>query len=168
MIKKIFRISAKAEEYLLCLMLTSMILLACTQIVLRTFFSTGLIWIDPLLRYLVLWSGFIGASMATYKGKHIALDVISYLVPEPIKTWLETLTSIFSMIVAALLTYASFLFIRDEYTYGGPGLFELPMWFWSAIFPLAFTLITIRFAMLAVNSFISLLPKSVTTAKGNK
>ncbi len=168
MIRKIFRISAKAEEWSLCIMLTSMILLACTQIVLRTFFSSGLLWIDPLLRYLVLWSGFIGASMATSRGKHIALDIISYLVPDPIKTWLATLTSIFSMIVAALLTYASFLFIRDEYTYGGPGLFELPTWFWSAIFPLAFTLITIRFGMLAINSFISLLPKSVTTAKAIK
>lgn len=165
MIKKIFRISAKAEEWLLCLMLTSMIMLACTQIVLRTFFSSGLLWIDPLLRYLVLWSGFIGASMATSKGKHIALDVISYLVPDPIKAWLETLTSVFSMIVAALLTYASFLFIRDEYIYGGSGLFELPTWFWSSIFPFAFTLITLRFGMLAINSFISLLPKSITSTK---
>ena len=46
------------EETFLCLLLFSMILLACVQIFLRFFFSGGFAWADPLLRYMVLWAGF--------------------------------------------------------------------------------------------------------------
>ncbi len=155
--QKFFLYLDKGEEWLLSLLLITMIVLACTQIVLRSVFSSGLLWIDPLLRYLVLWSGFLGAAMATSKGKHIALDVISYLVPYPAKTVLEGVANLFSMVVSGFLTWAAYLFIKDEYAYGGPGLLELPMWFWSAIFPIAFSVITLRFGSLAIQSFISLL-----------
>lgn len=151
-----FRYSAKVEEWALAFMLITMILLACLQILLRSVFSSGLLWIDPLLRYLVLWSGFLGAAMATSKGKHIALDIISYLVPEPIKTYLGIVTNIFSMIVSGFLTWAAYLFIRDEFQYGGSGLLELPTWVWSIIFPLAFLLITLRFGSLTVKSLVAI------------
>lgn len=143
---------AKAEEWFLGIMLLTMIILACTQIVLRSVFSSGLLWIDPLLRYLVLWSGMVGAAMATSKGKHIALDVVSYLAPPALKNWLSVLTNLFSTVVSAGLTYAGYLFIRDEYQYGGSGLLELPTWFWNAVFPLAFFFITLRFGMQTIKS----------------
>ena len=61
----------KLEEALLSILLTAMIVLACYQIGLRWFTSGGLPWIDPLLRYLVLWSGLLGAVLATAKDNHI-------------------------------------------------------------------------------------------------
>lgn len=152
MFDKFLKYSGKAEEWFLGLMLLTMVVLACTQIVLRSVFSSGLLWIDPFLRYLVLWSGMVGAAMATTKGKHIALDVISYLAPPVIQNWLSLLTNLFSTAVSGGLTYAAFLFIRDEYQYGGPGLLELPTWFWNAIFPLAFFIITLRFGMQTIRS----------------
>ena len=45
------------EEAFLCLLLFSMILLACVQIFLRIFYSSGILWADPLLRYMVIWVG---------------------------------------------------------------------------------------------------------------
>ena len=55
----------RVEEKMLCLLLAAMIVLACLQIFLRTAVSGGLLWIDPLLRYLVLWSGLLGAVAAS-------------------------------------------------------------------------------------------------------
>ena len=46
----------RAEDALLVLLLSTMILLAGTQIVLRNMLDTGVVWIDPLLRVMVLWS----------------------------------------------------------------------------------------------------------------
>ena len=63
----------RTEEIILTIFLTSLILLACYQIGLRWFTSGGLFWIDPLLRYLVLWSGLLGAVLATAKNNHISL-----------------------------------------------------------------------------------------------
>jgi TRAP-type C4-dicarboxylate transport system permease small subunit len=55
----------RVEKFLIVVMLSMMILVAFLQIVLRNAFSTGISWGDPLVRYLVLWVGFIGASLAT-------------------------------------------------------------------------------------------------------
>ena len=58
-------------------LLISMILLSSGQIVLRNFFDIGIIWIDPLLRVLVLWTALVGATVASRENKHIRIDLLS-------------------------------------------------------------------------------------------
>ena len=67
----------RVEQILVAALLTVMILLAFSQIVLRNFFATGIDWADSLVRYLVVWVGFVGAAIATKEGKHITIDVLS-------------------------------------------------------------------------------------------
>ncbi|TNF86538.1 MAG: TRAP transporter small permease subunit, partial [Gammaproteobacteria bacterium] len=67
----------RAEDALLVILLTAMIVLACTQILLRNFFDSGIVWIDPLLRVMVLWIGLVGATVATRHNKHIRIDLLS-------------------------------------------------------------------------------------------
>ena len=67
----------RAEDALLVLLLSAMIVLAATQIMLRNFFDSGFVWIDPLLRVLVLWLGLIGATVATRNNRHIRIDLLS-------------------------------------------------------------------------------------------
>ncbi len=132
---------------LLCLLFVAMIVLACLQIGLRTFFSGGLQWADPLLRYLVLWCGMLGAVVATREKKHIAIDVLGYLAPEQVKPWIELVVDIFSCLVAAVLTWAAVIFVRNEVLYGFSPLLSVPSWVWNLIFPTAFALITIHFLL---------------------
>lgn len=138
---------ARIEETILCLLLVAMIVLSCLQIVLRSLFDSGLLWADPLIQHLVLWSGLMGAAMATARGKHIAIDVINYLVPERMQTWVLLLNHLFSALTTSLLAYAAWLFLQSEIEYGVPGLLGLPSWGWNAIFPLAFAVIAIRYAL---------------------
>ena len=148
---------ARLEQGVLCLLLVAMIGLACLQIVLRSLFDSGLLWIDPLLRNMVLWSGLLGAAMATSRGSHIAIDLAGYLVPPRLQPLVRLLCQMFSTAAAGALTWASILFIKSGMSYGGPGLFKLPEWVWGLIFPLAFGLITLRYLRLAAVSAIGLL-----------
>ncbi len=68
---------SRLEQVFVTILLTMMILTAFFQIVLRNFFDTGISWGDSLVRYLVVWVGFIGAAIATKEGKHISIDVVS-------------------------------------------------------------------------------------------
>lgn len=138
------------EEVFLCLLLTSMIGLACLQILLRSAFSSGLMWADPLLRYMVLWAGLFGAAAATRHGKHIAIDVASFLLPKKLLPWLHIILNLFAFVVCGFLTYASILFIINEASYAGRGLLNIQSWIYNLAFPLAFALITIRFLVRAV------------------
>ena len=134
------------EETLLSLLLLGMILIACLQITLRSIFSSGLPWADPLLRYLVLWSGLIGAVVATRMGKHIAIDLISHLVPELLLHWLQVAIQFFSMAICLILTYASTIFVINEASYGGDQvILGLSSWQLNIIFPIAFGLISFPF-----------------------
>lgn len=148
----------------LCLLLTAMILIACLQITLRTFFSGGLLWIDPLLRYMVIWSGLLGAVVATREGKHIAIDFITYLVPPHTRKWFRIILHLFSLLVAAILTWAAITFIRNEAQFGTSTLLDIPSWAWNLIFPLAFGLIAFHFGVALAADIAALFGKSINQA----
>ncbi|MBD3163147.1 MAG: TRAP transporter small permease subunit, partial [Candidatus Eisenbacteria bacterium] len=59
-----------------------MILLSGLQVVLRNFFQIGLLWIDPLVRTLLLWVAFLGAFAAAGRARHIRIDVLGRLLPD--------------------------------------------------------------------------------------
>ena len=145
-------ILARIEEAFLCTLLTGMIVLACVQIFLRFFFSTGFVWADPLLRYLVLWAGLFGAAVATKQGKHITIDIFSHLLPVQYQAWLQALLNLFATAVCTMLTYAAIIFVRDEAAYGGRALLDIPSWGLNLIFPLAFAIIAFRFLILTFNN----------------
>jgi len=156
LIRQVLTFEKLLLDSILCLLLITLILLACTQISLRTFFSGGLLWADPLLRYLVLWCGMLGAVVATREKKHIAIDVVGYLAPEQLKPWLSLTLNLFSTLVAAILTWAAVIFVYNERLFGGAPLLTIPTWIWYLIFPIAFTLITFHF-LLAISVDIRIL-----------
>ncbi|NOR24661.1 MAG: TRAP transporter small permease subunit [Desulforhopalus sp.] len=144
----VLRLLDKGESVILSLLLAAMILLACLQIILRTFFASGLFWADPLLRYLVLWCGLLGAVSATGQGKHIALDITGNYLPKKIDPWVTLITHLFCTLASAGLTWAGWRFLLSEIEFGGSGPLSLPLWFWNSIFPIAFGLITLKYLLL--------------------
>ncbi|MFV0436716.1 MAG: TRAP transporter small permease [Desulfopila sp.] len=154
---------ARLEELALCLMLAAMIGLACLQIALRTFTGGGMLWADPLLRYLVLWSGLLGAVMATSRNEHIAIDLAAYLVPERLLPLVRLTCQLFSLLTAAALTWAAILFLQTEIEFGGPGLLAIKSWVWNLIFPLAFGLITLRYLILLIGTALALIRRAPET-----
>ena len=145
-------ILAWLEEAFLCFLLSGMIILACVQIFLRFFLSSGFVWADPLLRYMVLWAGLFGAAVATKQGKHITIDIISHMLPEQYQSWLQALLNLFATGVCFILTYAAVIFVRDEAAYGGRALLDIPSWGLNLVFPLAFGIIAFRFLILTLNN----------------
>ena len=65
----------RLEDSVLCLLMTSLILLAFGQIALRNLFGISFLWSEPLIRHLVLWCSFLGALIASRMDKHIRINV---------------------------------------------------------------------------------------------
>ena len=136
---------SRLEQILITVLLSAMILTAFLQIVLRNFFSTGLAWGDPMVRYLVIWVGFIGAVIATREGKHITIEIVSHWLPGQANRYVQSASHLFSAIVCGLLTWAAFKFVRVEALMGGSAIFALPVWVPQVIIPVAFGIMTLRF-----------------------
>ena len=138
---------ARVEQTLLVTFLSFMILTAFLQIVLRNFFNTGLNWGDSLLRNLVLWVGFIGATLATKEGKHINIDVVSRWLPSLGKNIITLITHLFSFFISCLLTYAALKFIKNEIQMENMTFLDIPAWIPEMILPMTFGLMTLRFGL---------------------
>ena len=153
----------KIEEIALSLLLTAMIIMACLQIALRAIFSSGIVWVDPLLRYLVLWSGFLGAAVATRMGKHIAIDLISHLVPDLICHWLQVTIQFFSLLVCLILTYASIKFVINEASFASSQLLMgLSSWKLNLIFPVSFGLISLHLLIAVICGIRETMPRTTS------
>jgi TRAP-type C4-dicarboxylate transport system permease small subunit len=141
----LLRVLYAIEDSLLVLALSVMILIAFAQIVLRNLAEFGLFWGDPLLRYLVLWIGLLGAMVATRENNHITIDVVSYFLPSRARAAVRVLTDAFSALVCFLLTYASVNFLRDEIEGGLIVFGRVPAWAAELILPVAFGVMGLRF-----------------------
>jgi TRAP-type C4-dicarboxylate transport system permease small subunit len=150
-------IIARAEQFMLAIMLSSMILIAFLQIVLRNFFATGLSWADPMVRYLVLWAGFTGAALATREGRHIKIDVLSQWLPGLSKRIVRLITNLFSFFICGVLTYAAFVFIRNEAQISGTTFLGIPVWIPELIICISFGLMALRFGFHALGDFLNIL-----------
>lgn len=127
-----------AEAAFLTVILFGMIFLAVLQIVLRNFFRTGLIWIDPLLRYLVLWVGLFGAYAATRRLRHITIDVLGRVLPAAVQPAVRVLTSGVAFIACALLTNAAWAYLRNEVIFGSRVFLGIPSWIMVSILVFGF------------------------------
>jgi len=154
--ERVDEVIARVEQTLIVTFLSFMILLAISQIVLRNFFSTGLDWGDSILRNLVLWIGFIGATLATKEGKHINIDVVSRWLPSLGKNIGTLMTHLFSLFICFLLTYAALKFIKNEIQMENRTFLNIPAWIPEMILPVTFGLMTFRFGLRSFKSFLEI------------
>jgi TRAP-type C4-dicarboxylate transport system permease small subunit len=145
--KRVDEAIGHAEQALLVLFLGFMLVIAFLQIVLRNFFFTGLDWGDSLVRNLVLWVGFIGATLATKEEKHITIDLVSRWLPALGKNVVALITHLFAFFVCGSLAYAALKFIRNELQTGSKTFLDMPAWVPETILPLTFILMTVRFGL---------------------
>lgn len=138
------------EDVLLVAAFLALVVLAGLQIVLRNMFDSGLSWIDPVLRILVLWVGMLGAVAASREDRHINIDVLSRFIPPALLPWSKRVVAVASALVCALLAWHTFRFVRDEYVYSDVEVAGIPVWLWQSILPLGFALMTWRFAVLVI------------------
>ena len=135
------------EDGLLVLSLASMIILACGQIVLRNFFDLGFVWIDPTLRLLVLWSGLLGAMVASRDNRHIRIDLLSKLLPKRVHLAIQTLIALFTVFICGVIAWFGARWVHWDFIDGLRGLAGTPAWLVESIIPLAFAVIALRYLL---------------------
>ncbi len=145
--ERIDEIIGRIEGTLLVVFLSFMIGIAFLQIVLRNLFATGLAWGDPLVRNLVLWIGFVGATIATREGRHINIDLVSQRLSPFGKMAVDVITQCFASSVCCLMTYAALKFIKNEVQMRTVTFLEMPAWVPELILPITFGLMAFRFGL---------------------
>jgi TRAP-type C4-dicarboxylate transport system permease small subunit len=138
------------ESGLLVLLLSTMILLAAYQVIARNFFDTGILWGDALVRVLVLWVTFIGATIASRNDEHIRIDLLTRFTSVRSSLWLDRFRSLFTAFVAGVFAWFSFEFVRLDYEDGITAFASVPAWVCELVMPLGAGLICLRYLLRAL------------------
>jgi TRAP-type C4-dicarboxylate transport system permease small subunit len=117
------------------------------------YFPDGYSWSKELSLIMLLWVGFLGASVCAHQGKHIQVGALKRVVPPSMAKWTDAIgyitTAGFCFFMAALgYEYASEA-IQLE------GRFEqtnIPDWVATIAVPAAFAMTTIRYVAAAFSS----------------
>ena len=147
---------ARLEDWLLALLLLTMIGVAGSQILLRNLFDVGFVWGDPLLRVLVLWLGLLGAMAATRDNNHIHIDILSRYLPGRAKSIAQLVTSLFTSVVSAIIAYHAIRFVHMEWQDGSILFASIPAWACEIIIPIGFGMIALRYLMFTLGGAIKL------------
>ena len=148
---------ARVEDAALALLLGALIAIACLQIALRNLFSTGIDWIGPLVRHLVLWIGLLGALAAARRGEHIAIDAVSKLLGPRGRAALAALIAAFAAAVCALVAQQGARLVALDREAGSVAFAQVPAWCFEAAIPFCFGGMALCYAWRSVQSVIRLL-----------
>lgn len=138
----------RLEDGLLVLLLSVMIALAVFQVASRNLFAEGVVWIDPLLRMLVLWVGLTGAVVATRTNNHIRIEILTKYLPAAVLPYVHRLVYLFTLAICLLISWHAARFVLSEYEYGTMAFSSMPAWLAALIIPVSFLLIAIRYLLL--------------------
>ena len=145
------------EDGILIGLFLIMLGMATVQILLRNFFSTGIVWGDVMLRIIILWIGLVGAMVASRKGDHISVDLIARYLPQQLKGLVKGICALVTALVCTVVAYYSLQFVFREFEEGGIAFAKMPVWVCEAIIPLAFTAIALRYFITSFNNLTAFL-----------
>ncbi|MFK4753171.1 TRAP transporter small permease [Oceanobacter antarcticus] len=147
------------EDGLLVLVLLIMVLLAGIDIVARSVFGGGVMWIPPALRVMVLWLGLLGGMVATRGREHIAIDLVNRLAPKAVSEAISVVTSAFAAFICAIVAWNGYAYIELAIEFGDIAFGKIPAWPLQLIIPFSFTVMALRFAIQSLEAVIKVLGK---------
>lgn len=86
------------EEYIGIFALVLMTLLVIIQVCTRYLFNFSFVWLEELVRYLMIWMVLIGAALVQSNNEHIRIDFFPLLLKPRARIALETAFRIFTLV----------------------------------------------------------------------
>lgn len=148
MIQRLLKILEQIENTAMAVFALVLIFAAAAQVLLR-FFDVGLIWLDPVLRALVMWIAMLGALAATRHDKHINLDALTRSLSGWSLRAARLLTMLFSAAICLVMAKASYGLVQLDRESATPLVNDIPAWWVEVILPVGFGLMALRFALRA-------------------
>lgn len=136
----------QAEDLLLATLLGALVLVALTQIGLRLFFGSGLVWAEPVSQMGVLWLALLGALGAARSQRHIAVDALPRLLPPFWRRVAWVIVQLATATICGLLAWYGWGMLQMERE--APDVFVegVSSWLPMIAFPVGFGLLGLRFA----------------------
>ena len=141
-LKRISKLAIIIEDFIIIVLLGSVIGLSVTQVFMRLFFGSSFIWADELIKIIVLWTALVAASR---NNQHLKIDIIRKILPSKLSLAPQIVTEFFAFIVCVVIAWHSYRFINLTIDFNETVLINFPAWLAYIIVPIAFFLMAYRY-----------------------
>ncbi|MCG8566805.1 MAG: TRAP transporter small permease [Desulfobacterales bacterium] len=132
------------EEWSLFIMVMTALLSLFVNVVLRYGFNYTLAWSEELVRIVIIYSTFVGASMAVRQGAMIRIDAVVQVFPR-LKKWLTLYTHLLMLGFAVIMVYYGYQMTRLQWvTQQKTIIMQIPLVIVYAIMPVTGGMIFFR------------------------
>ena len=119
------------------------------------YFPDGYSWSKELSLIMLLWVGFLGASVCAHQGKHIQVGALKRVVPPSMSHWMDALGFLFTAAFCCFMALLGFEYATEALML--EGRFEqtnVPDWVATIAVPAAFAMTMIRYIAAAFSSIL--------------
>lgn len=141
-------IFAPIESWAVTMVLLAMGLVPVVQTLARNFLHKDLPGSSVWVQHGTLWIGFLGALIATGRGKHLGLSTVEFL-PKRAQLAARIFGAMVTTAVVALLAYAATKMVMADSLRSNLLVGGIPTWWSELVMPVVFALMTLRTAWLA-------------------
>jgi TRAP-type C4-dicarboxylate transport system permease small subunit len=130
-----------------------LVVTALFLIITLNYFPDGYSWSKEISLIMLLWVGFLGASVCAHEGKHIQVGALKKVVPPSISKWTDAIGYVFTAGFCFFMAALGYVYAREAIQL--EGRFEqtnIPDWVATIAVPAAFAMTTIRYIAAAFSS----------------
>ncbi|MBA3010509.1 MAG: TRAP transporter small permease [Proteobacteria bacterium] len=153
MLKKFDNMVTRIEEWTLFVIVIAALLSLFANVVLRYGFNYTLAWSEELVRIVIIYSTFVGASVAVNQRAMIRIDAVVQIFPK-LKPGLTVYTSLLMLLFSGMMVYYGYQMTHLQYmTHQKTIIMQIPLVIIYAIMPVMGVMVGIRTVQVMIQDF---------------
>lgn len=153
MLKKLDTVVTNIEEWTLFIIVIAALLSLFANVVLRYGFNYTLAWSEELVRIVIIYSTFVGASVAIKQRAMIRIDAVVQIFPK-LKPGLTIYTNLLMLFFAWMMVYYGYKMTHLQYvTHQKTIIMQIPLVIIYAIMPVMGVMVFIRTFQVMIQDF---------------
>ncbi|MCG8632961.1 MAG: TRAP transporter small permease [Desulfobacterales bacterium] len=144
LLRRLDKLVTQIEEWTLFIIVISALISLFANVVLRYGFNYTLAWSEELVRIVIIYSTFVGASVAIKQGAMIRIDAVVQMFPR-LKKGLTVYTHILMLVFACIMVYHGYKMTHLQLiTNQKTIIMQIPLVIIYAIMPVTGVMVFIR------------------------
>lgn len=156
-LRLIDKIFSAIESFMLVVLLSLLVGLAFLQVLLFNLFDYSIMWLDLLLRHMVVWTLFFGAAQATRHNRHLNIDALTKTMKDSHKKLISLFINAFCLFIVIIFIKGGWDFVLDSMDFGSEAFLGIKLWIFQLIIPVGMVLIGYRFLLHFIEALVEMI-----------
>ena len=154
--KKLDKAASHIEEWILFIIVMAALISLFFNVVLRYGFNYTLAWSEELVRIVIIYSTFVGASVAVKQRAMIRIDAIVQIFPK-LKTGLTFYTNILMLVFAGMMIFYGYKMTHLQLlTHQKTIIMQIPLVIVYAIMPVTGVMVFLRTVQVMIQDAVAI------------